>query len=704
MRRIWMLVVVICAGTVIAAFSDELTPEQRREFSRMEDARLWSLQIDAAQKYDPSAVNSACGNGDFEGGLLPAEWSGGHGVVDPSGNPNLAAFTGGLFPGLLTDMNAHQTLVPAGLDPNVGISTVAPTQGSTQAVRIGNAVNGAFSELLSKTFVVTPATSVIRFSYAVVLEDPGHPPSQQPSFWVRVVDSNDLVIPGAVDLGNGSDKAVADASNPFFQNTTGADGTTIVYRDWSCAEINLSSHIGKTVTVQFIIEDCTQTGHYAYGYVDNFCGLSCGGIDGTISFSPAASTNCGVGKLCFDYTLPQVGTQTGTIQVTLDIFQNGSYVTTLNAQKVGTQYCVDIDQSTISGLSAGSFDWIATANFAIGATQLAPKTVNSIVDNIGPYQTSCNTGCCPGPNLVKNGDFEAGNVDFTSAYANVPPTGPVLPGQYAVMNSTQASGAASSWNAQNPSSCSTTGKFLVVNGATGQSGGFKVAWSQAVPVVPNRQYRLCVNLRNLPQCAMDVKPRIDIRVNGATPATAVISQSANGCDWKLETRGLSTSGSLFNLEILLDESSAGDGNDLAIDNISLQELLPASPAELLVNIASSNVTTTTYNITATPPAQPHNFVWDLCEVNTAGNCVAGTQVSNGWTTLGPTQFPGYIGTSIPTGVGPGVFQVQKKYRAIYTVFGECTAPSSSTWYFGFSINARTVVIADSLRGLENELQ
>jgi hypothetical protein len=79
-------------------------------------------------------------------------------------------------------------------------------------------------------------------------------------------------------------------------------------------------------------------------------------------------------------------------------------------------------------------------------------------------------------------------------------------------------------------------------------------------------------------------------------------------------------------------------------------------------------------------------------------------VSNAWTTPGPTQFPGYVGTSTLTGTAPGVFQVQKKYRVIYTVFGECTAPSSSTWYFGFSINARTIVVGESLRALDDELR
>jgi hypothetical protein len=35
---------------------------------------------------------------------------------------------------------------------------------------------------------------------------------------------------------------------------------------------------------------------------------------------------------------------------------------------------------------------------------------------------------------------------------------------------------------------------------------------------------------------MDVKPNISIRFNGGSPPPTVISESANDCDWKLESR------------------------------------------------------------------------------------------------------------------------------------------------------------------------
>jgi hypothetical protein len=86
------------------------------------------------------------------------------------------------------------------------------------------------------------------------------------------------------------------------------------------AEIDLSGQVGKTVTVQFLTEDCALGGHYGYAYVDNFCGLCDDPSSGSIKFAQAASTNCGPGKLCFDYTLRTAGNQTGTIQATLAIY------------------------------------------------------------------------------------------------------------------------------------------------------------------------------------------------------------------------------------------------------------------------------------------------------------------------------------------------------------------------------------------------
>lgn len=702
--------------------ASEITPQQRQALDRQEAGRLKLLQDNPNLRFQKTAVlASACGNGDFESGIDPAQWAGGHGTVSNAGDPNFASFTAGLFPGPLTSSGAHQTSVAAGNDAVVGINQVAPG-GSAKSVRIGNMAAGFGSELLSKTFVVTAAESVIKFWYAVVLEDPQHPFVQQPSLWVRALDSTGAVIPGAVNLGNGSDKLVSDGTNPFFNKKP---STFILYRDWSCAQIDLSSQIGKTVTIEFVTEDCAQGAHYGYAYIDNVCGSCAGDPSGDIVFNKAASSDCGVGKVCFDYTLPVSGTITGAVVIKLDVLQNGAVVGSLSSPNLtsGTSYCFDVDPASIPGLSAGpgAFDFVATGQFTIGSTVLAPKSTGAAPDGVQPgmnndYKIACEwAGCCPGPNLLQNSSFEAGNSGFSSSYLFVPSpnsAGAVLPGQYGVLNSTQASTVASTWNVKSRSSCSAAGNFLAANGATGQSGGKKV-WAETVGVVPGKEYRFCANFRNMPQCAFDVKPKVELRFSSPANTTSpvVISANpANACDWVLESRSIQVPAGITSLtsEIWLDETGQGDGNDLAVDDLSLQQIAQANASYVLLNIASSNITANNYNITATPVGgQPYSYFWEVCEVNGSGNCIAATQVTNPsqWWVLGPNDFKGYVGTNVlvTTNPGPGVFQTQKKYQIKYGVFDQCIAWTESRWYFGFSHSAKKLVVKKSFKDLAPDL-
>ena len=270
----------------------EVTFPHYLELRKQEALRQNQLKKSPQLAYTPViGQKTPCGNGDFEAGLNPAEWQGAYGLVPANGNPIFSSFTNGIVSGAINLGTSRQTVVgPSGTDPNVGIPLTAP--GSTRAVRIGNAVTGAGSELLSKTFTVTAANSLISFWYAVVFQDPGHVLSNQPSFWVRVTVSGNYV-PGLVNLGNNSDKVVADGSNVFFQKTT----TGLLYKNSTCAQIDLSQQIGKTVTIEFVTEDCTQGGHYGYAYLDNFCGSCAGSPTGSLTFAPSTSSTCGPGQL-----------------------------------------------------------------------------------------------------------------------------------------------------------------------------------------------------------------------------------------------------------------------------------------------------------------------------------------------------------------------------------------------------------------------
>lgn len=381
-------------------------------------AQQSALAANPALAYKPSiGKKTPCGNGGFDDLLDPNEWDGASGFfTSPSGttNPpggtiNFAGLTAGLNGGVIGDGSTHQTHVAAGTDPmlftaspSVTMSTTA--QGSTGAVRIGNTVNGYGCELLSKTFVVLPGKTVATFWYAVVFQDPGHDHEHQPFFWVRVTDASGAIVPGAFDFGNGSDKLVSEdpSANPFFGKVDSSYGE-LVYKDWSCAQIDLSSMVGKQVTIEFVTGDCGYGGHWGYAYVDNFCGNCKGSPTGDITYNCESSSHCGPGRLCFDYDLPKVITpkgveKLGEVIITLDIYQNGSLLTQYVSPLLtsGTSYCFDIEPDSIPGLDAtlGGFDFVAAGTFSMSDIKLgqvvagsAPEGVNS--GNNNDYQITC---------------------------------------------------------------------------------------------------------------------------------------------------------------------------------------------------------------------------------------------------------------------------------------------------------------------------
>lgn len=684
--------------------------------------RFALLLLFVLSAYGQTAPHTACGNGDFEGELTTAEWNGADGCVVSTGVPNFLNF--GLFPGPIAVDDAHQTRVDA-LQKDDGtniIERVAPVDrngavgGSKFAVRIGNAVTGndgscpgdGGTEKLTKTFIVTQM--VVPFWYAVVLQNPNHGELEDPSFYVVIKDGqgNDITA-GLVDLGNG--KPVLTSNDPYL--AVAPNG--LRYTPWACKQIRFKpEHLGKVVTVEFVTEDCAQGGHYGYAYIDNFCGV-CQGPDptGTISFNESESTDCGRGRICFDYTLPTVGGQTGSVTVTLDVIQNGAIVDSLTkTENSGTRLCFDIDPANMPKLStaAGGFDFAATGAFTFSGST-SPKFVGSLPDGTkqgsnNDYRIACDSeGCCPGPNLIRNGHFEAGSDgSFISSYTI--DSGPftsnsVLPGELAVLNGSEAGAVASTWNAIDAAACNFNGgflaKFLAVNGSTGQ-GGSKMVWSESLPVVGGKQYLFCASFKNLPQCAFDVKPKVDIRFIGvpATTAPLVVNASSGPCDWTQYQQSIlvPSNVSLLTIEIHLDETALGDGNDLAIDAISLQEMLPANPALVQLNIASANMTATTYELTATPAnGQPLSHYWEVCELDAAGNCIAATQVVNPpkWFPTGANSFPGYQqGTFNPSFTAPGTFTIGKRYMIRYGVFGTCTRFTDSRWIVSFQYGALRV--------------
>jgi len=194
----------------------------------------------------------SCYNADFELGNFSG-WSGKRGECCPIVLPNNGI------------VNGRQTIMSPGIDPNTcgGLSTVYSGDFSA---RLGNDNIGAEAEGLYFTFNITPQSTLVQYAYAVVFEDPGHTPDEQPRFTSRVRLPNGSVI-------SCTDYTVTAASNlSGFQYCAGVDNqgdpVNIAWRDWSTVTVDLSLYIGQTVTLEFETGDCSLGGHFGYAYID----------------------------------------------------------------------------------------------------------------------------------------------------------------------------------------------------------------------------------------------------------------------------------------------------------------------------------------------------------------------------------------------------------------------------------------------------
>ena len=191
-----------------------------------------------------------------------------------------------------------------------------------------------------------------------------------------------------------------------------------------------------------------------------------------------------------------------------------------------------------------------------------------------PEPTNEGAYCCDeSDNLIANGNFEFGVTGFSSDYSQNSAT---LPGQYDVGTSASAFGANVTDHSycQDATTYANNDQFLLVNGLTNQaSGSQSVIWEQTLTGLdPEKEYRFCGNFKNLPQCTFDVLPQITVQLSSFYSETATINTDASDpCDW-MNLNFCFRGQEEMVIQIILDEGSLGDGNDLAIDDLSVQEL------------------------------------------------------------------------------------------------------------------------------------
>ncbi len=151
-------------------------------------------------------------------------------------------------------------------NPNTCMNTVAPGGGNV-SVRLGDANVGSWGSKIRYTMMVdTNCNSGLTYSYAVVLQNPSHAPTDQPGFHVNLYDQNNVLIPGPC----GSYNVYADPNDTnFIKSCTYPNGPQ--YRCWTSVGIDLTAYEGTNVGIEYWTNDCALGGHYGYAYVDATC-------------------------------------------------------------------------------------------------------------------------------------------------------------------------------------------------------------------------------------------------------------------------------------------------------------------------------------------------------------------------------------------------------------------------------------------------
>ncbi|MEZ4838885.1 gliding motility-associated C-terminal domain-containing protein [Flavobacterium sp.] len=214
----------------------------------------------------------------------------------------------------------------------------------------------------------------------------------------------------------------------------------------------------------------------------------------------------------------------------------------------------------------GSYVW--TANPADNSL----TNPNSSIINVSPLVTTTYTvssGEKSSPtNLVFNGDFTEGNVGFITDYSQVADPNPFgVQASYDIVLNPNAWFAAFASCGDHTSG---DGNLMVFDGSTDPTGTIRVWCNEnVINVEPNTEYTFSYYIASV---APENPAEMQVQINGVTLSETLDAPSVT-CQWTLHSflwnSGSNTTATIciFNLE------SASNGNDFALDDISLTETL-----------------------------------------------------------------------------------------------------------------------------------
>lgn len=257
----------ISKDELIAIINNELIPLLADAFNKRKNKHVKEINkkkshyewFNLGNQENFKGPGDPCTNADFETGDATG-WDLSKGGVDGLSVYSYVNVT----PTTLGPSTQHTIMTGAGTDAIGGFPVVYP--GGTYSLMLGDGIgtNNSAADA-SQTFLVDPSSAAFSYSYAIVLQDAGHTPQEQPYFKINMYDQ----AGNSIQCG---DYAVVAGGSPvdpdFVPYGVGPEG---YYMPWRTTFAPLTAYIGQNVTIEFIVGDCSQGAHYGYAYLDASC-------------------------------------------------------------------------------------------------------------------------------------------------------------------------------------------------------------------------------------------------------------------------------------------------------------------------------------------------------------------------------------------------------------------------------------------------
>lgn len=159
--------------------------------------------------------------------------------------------------------NRHTVITTDDYDPYTENTLPVIPDCKNYSVRLGNSNTGAEAESISVNYQVdTNVSDLLLLQYAIVMEDPGHTPEDQPRFTMEILNSNNQLI----DQNCGYENFIA--SSGLGWSSSGG----VIWNEWTTVGMDLSAYHGQNVKIRLTTRDCERSGHFGYAYFTLDCG------------------------------------------------------------------------------------------------------------------------------------------------------------------------------------------------------------------------------------------------------------------------------------------------------------------------------------------------------------------------------------------------------------------------------------------------